>query len=449
MKQKPLALFGLLFSILTSAGGAAEADRQPPPIDIEGVVAPMPLAIVPFEIEGRVDPKLQAQLHEIFQYDLEFSNYFQLLPNRGQIEEVERLDRKTGRINYASWRELDADGLIKGKIGQRGGGKIEIELRVYYCKGSYRIIGKRFSAERKYFRQLVHRLSDEVVFRLTGNPGIARSRIAFIYETLEKGKLTKELYLIDYDGHPDSLRRITYDRGIVLMPAWSPDGKEIAFTSYVKKNPDLFAVQLETGRRRTLSSFPGLNNSPTWPPSGKDLVLVLSKVGNSELYRLDLRGGRPTRLTFDRNIDSSPCYSPDGEKIVYTSDRGLTVKLYVMDAGGKNSKRISPNGGWYDMAAWAPWGDRLAFMGSQDSSRRFDLFTARSDGSDLRRLTRNAGSNESPCWSPDGRHILFTSNRDGNWNLYSMNRDGRNVRRITFLPGNCYSPDWSPVSKGR
>ncbi len=409
----------------------------------------MPLAIVPFQVEGRGDPAWQSQLQEIFQYDLEFSGYFRLLPQRGQIEEVERLDQRTRQVNYAAWRDLGADAVVKGSIKREGAEKAEVELRVYYCKGSYRIIGKRFSAERRYFRHLAHRLSDEVVFRLTGNPGIAQSRIAFIYETLEKGNLVKELYLVDYDGHADSLKRVTYDRGIVVMPAWSPDGKEIAFTSYVQKNPDLFAIQLETGQRRVLSGFAGLNNSPSWHPSGKDLVLVLSKDGNSELYRLDLRGGRPTRLTFDRNIDSSPCYSPDGEQIAYTSDRGLTVNLYVMDSGGRDSKRISPSNGWFDMAAWAPWGDRLALMGSRDTSRRFDIFTVGSDGSALQQLTRNAGSNESPCWSPDGRHILFTSNRDGNWNLYTMDRDGQNLRRITFLPGNCYSPDWSPVAKER
>jgi len=435
--------------LLTALASPGFGDRQPPPIDIEKEVEPMPLAIVPFEVEGRIDPQWRTQLHEVLQYDLEFSGYFSLLPNRGQIEEIERLDQRTGQINYPAWLDIGADALVKGKISPGAGGAIEAELRVYYCKGSYRIIGKRFQTESRFFRHLVHRLSDEVVFRLTGNPGIARTRIAFSYETLDKGQLLKELYLIDYDGHPDSLRRITYDQNIVLMPAWSPDGREIAFTSYAQKNPDLFALQLDSGQRRTLSSFPGLNNSPSWHPTGKNLVLVLSKDGNSELYRLDLRGGRPTRLTFDRNIDSSPDYSPDGERIAYTSDRGLTVKVYVMDADGQNSRRISPAQGWYDMASWAPWGDELAFMGSRDTSRRFDIFLAGSDGSNLRQLTRNAGSNESPCWSPDGRHILFTSNREGNWNLYTMDRKGQRVRRITYLPGNCYSPDWSPIVESR
>jgi len=420
--------------------------RKPPVIDVtKGAFEAIPLAIVPFETEGAVPAELKTRLHQILRFDLEFSGFFYLLPNRGQIAEVDFLDRRSEQINHAFWREIGADAVVKGKLRRSRNGEVEVELLVYYCKGAYRIIGKKFETEEKHFRRLVHLLSDEIVFNLTGNPGIARTRIAFVYETREGTKTVKELHLIDYDGHPESLRRLTRDRDIVAFPSWSPDGNQLAFTSYFAKNPDLYAIDLSTGRRRLLSRYAGLNISPTWHPSGKNLVLVLTKDGNSDLYRLDLRGNPPVRLTYDRSIESSPGYSPDGSRLVYTSDRGRSVQLYLMGADGRGAQRFSPSGGWYDQADWSPHGNRIVFIGSRDASRRFDLYSARPDGTEFRQLTRGSGSNEAPCWSPDGRHVLFNSNRDGNWNLYVMDADGKNTRRLTFLPGNCYSPAWSPL----
>lgn len=438
-------LLGVLLIAILYSGMAYAQPSRPPVIDItKAAFEAIPVAIVPFEIKGRTDPKIQAQLHEILKYDLEFSGYFYLLPNQGQILEIERLDKQTDKINHSSWRDIGADAVIKGSVTEEAG-KVDIELYIYWCKGAYRIVGRRYNSETRHFRQLVHRLSDEIVYRLTGNQGIAQTRFAFIYETREQGQLYKELYLIDYDGAPESMVRLTFDRSIITTPAWSPDGKEIAFTSYYYKNPDLFVLNLAEGKRRVVSNFPGLNTCPSWHPEGRQILNVLSKDGNSEIYRIDLQGGRPFRLTNDPAIDSSPAYSPDGNRIAFTSDRGRVVQLYVMDADGRNARRISPGRGWFDTADWAPWGDTLAFIASMDANRRFDIYTSNSDGSNMQQLTQGPGNSESPSWAPDGRHIVFCSNRDGNWNLYTMSRDGKNVRRITFLPGNCYSPEWSPI----
>ncbi len=437
----------LIVLILMLTGGNPGRAQNPPVIDVTKKFEPIPLALVPFELEGRTDPALRQQLEEILEYDLDFSGYFHLLSNTGQIAQIHQQDEQSGRIGHDGWKSIGADAVVKGLIREKRGDKIEIELRLYYTKGAYRIIGKKFTTEEKHFRRLVHLLSDQIVYNLTGNPGIAQSRIAFIYETFDKGELVKELYMIDYDGHPDSLVRLTHDRKITAMPAWSPDGNSIAFTSYLNNNPDLYILDLERGSRSRVSSYPGLNNSADWRPNGEEIIMVMSKDGNSEIYRRHLSRGNLTRLTFSRSIESSPCYSPDGSRIVFTSDRGRRVQLYTMDANGKGIQRISPSDGWYDLADWSPYGDLLTFIGSRDSTRRFDIFISRPDGSGLQQLTQDKQANENPVWSPDGRHILFRSKREGNWNLYVMNRQGGDLRRITFLPGNCHDPVWSPAPK--
>jgi len=441
---RTVPLFVALLLIL-SAAASLELQAQPGRIiDVVKGYEPIPLAIVPFEAKQGKALEYQRQLHTVLEYDLDFTNYFYLMPNRGSIETIDAGDRQSGKIQYASWREIGADAVVKGTVDVLRNGEIEVTFSLYYTKGGTRVAEKKYQPVRpERLRNLVHHISDEIVFSLTGNAGIAQTRFVFIYELIEQGKSIRELYLIDYDGHSDSLKRVTRDRDMVATPAWSPDGKQIAFTSYFQKNPDLNLIDLQTGNRQVISGQPGLNSSPCWHPDGKTIALVMTKDGNSELYRLD-QGKGLTRLTSSREIESSPCFSTDGKQIAYTSDRGRILQLYVMGAGGGTGKRITPGNGWYDLPAWSPWGDLLAFVGSKDARRQFDIYVAKSDGSQMQQLTRNAKSNESPCWSPDGRHIVFTSNRDGNWNLYTVDRLGGHVRRITYLPGNCYTPDWSP-----
>lgn len=378
---------------------------------------------------------LTSTMSKVVRDDLEFSGFFKVIEKGQFVQEQEREDRAKGEVNFREWRALGALALVKGNISM-GDRRLVLESELYDVEKGKRIIGVEFSGELRSYRAVAHRLSEEIIYRLTGEKGVSRTKISFISRRGEN----KELFVMDYDGQ--NVFPLTLDKSIAVQPAWSPNGKQIAFTSYVDRNPDLYVIDADGSRRRPLSLAQGLNAGAAWSPDGKRVALVMSKDGNPEIYVLDVRSGEAKRLTHDRAIDSAPAWSPDGQRIAFTSGKSGSPQIYVMDANGGNVTQLTYVGDYNDQAAWSPRGDRLAFTGRKGG--RFDIYTVNPDGSDLKRLTANAGDNEAAAWSPDGRHIVFTSDRYGVPQIYVMGADGSGQRPVTRLAGGGYSPAWSP-----
>lgn len=331
---------------------------------------------------------------------------------------------------------LKVQALVVGKLASRGE-ELLLEGQIFEVVKGQMLSGKRYIGDLRSLRTMVHRLADEIVYRLTGEKGIATSRIAYV--TSADG--AKEIYVMDYDGHHPVL--ITGNRSINLSPRWSPNGKEIAYTSYRDNNPDLFVVHLESGRRRKLSSSPGLNIAPGWSPDGQWVAFSMSGGQGTNLFlsRSDGTGLRP--LTIGSNINVSPSFSPNGRQIAFNSDRGGSPQIYVMDVEGTNMRRLTFGVGDYSVSPrWSPRGDKIAFVGRMQ--RSFDIFLINPDGTGAVQLTSNSGNNEEPSWSPDGRHLVFTSARNGRRDLYIMSADGKNQRRLTNNGKDNYLADWSP-----
>lgn len=283
-------------------------------------------------------------------------------------------------------------------------------------------------------RLLVHGLADDLVRSLTGERGIAKSRIAF---TAVSGG-NKEIYAMDYDGANQN--QITNLRTFSLTPAWSADSRALLFTSYLRGNPDLYLFDLLGKKNISLLKGNSLYTAPAFSPDGKKVAFVSTKDGNAEVYVMDASGKGVQRLTQHPAIDSSPSWSPTGREIVFTSDRLGNPQVFMMDAEGSNVRRLAIDGDYHDSPVWSPRGDKIAFVSRLD--RGFDIFTFDLTSETTTRLTADAGSNEDPSWSPDGYRIVFSSTRNGRSDIYMMLWDGTEVRRLTFK-GSCTSPSWS------
>jgi TolB protein len=289
-------------------------------------------------------------------------------------------------------------------------------------------------------RETMHRFVDDVLEALTGERGIAETKMAYVRQ---EGRV-KEVWMMDYDGQ--NQRQITHDRSLALSPTWAPWGSEISFTTFKRGNPDLYLFDMTRGASYPFSTRPGLNTSPCYSPDGKWIACTLSRDGNAEIYLISRDAQTAKRLTRNAVIDTSPSFSPTGQEIVFTSNRTGSPQVFVMNTEGLNQRLLTTEGSYNDSPQWSPKGDKICYAARHDGI--FDVIVMDSNGSNPIQITSNAGHNENPHWSPDGRKIVFSSSRDGKRQIFMMNADGTDVVRLTGS-ADSFNPSWGPRPKSK
>ncbi len=373
-----------------------------------------------------------AEIHQILSADLSYSRIFSLLPKK-YYDYIRPLD--PDNIFFKDWESIQGNILFVGEVSHSEGEDIVFEGKLYDVKGARFISGKRYQVPKTLYRLAAHRMANEIVNTLSGEKPIFTTKIVFI----SNRDGNDELYMMDYDGQNQT--RLTFNTVRDYMPAWSPDGKTIAYTSYKNLTAGLYLLNLEAGKVTAVSTR-GTNFSPCFSPDGKKLAFCSTMDGNTEIYISDSDGKNVRRLTFNESIDASPSWSPTSREIAFISDRsgqGMP-QVYIMDAEGSNVRRISFGGSYHDAPAWSPTGDRIVYVSRVENI--FDLYILNLRNNQIIKLTESNARNESPSWSPDGRHIVFSSNLSGSLQLYTIDYDGANLRRLTSR-GDNKLPDWS------
>ena len=392
----------------------------------------MQLAIAqPVSLFGGQNADIAKGISEVFNFDLTLAGPFTVMP---APPSESRSGIRPGEFDFAPWQAAGANLLVKSGY-TLSADSLTIEFRLYDVSRGRELVAKRYSGKRADLRKMVHTFSDEIMLAVTGERGPFTGKIAFV----SKATGNKEISLMDYDGH--NVQRLTKNGSINLDPDFSPDGRELIYTSYKRRNPDLYRRELFSGTEARISARPGINITGAWSPDGGKIALAMSKDGNSEIYTISKDGKQLARLTNNSAIEVSPAWSPDGSRIAFVSDRLGKPQVFVMNTDGSNVRRLTTSGAYNVSPRWSPKGDRIAYC--RQTSAGFQIFVINADGSNDSQLTTD-GSNEHPRWSPDGRFITFSSTRSGKEAIYVMRSDGSGQTRVSRGKGADSHPVWSP-----
>lgn len=270
-------------------------------------------------------------------------------------------------------------------------------------------------------------------------PGYGRGHIVF--SSLRDGN--PELYLIDATG--SDLRRLTQSPGDDWSPAWSRDGRQIAFTSSrdatVAGVHNIYIMDADGSNVRRLTYNLAWDEYADWSPDGSRLAFVTTADDNAEILVAPAYGGDAQRLTYTYWNERNPAWSPDGSLLAFSSDQTGLWQIYLMNAAGSSPRQLSAMTADSFKPVWSPDGGRIAFHSDQNGNR--DIYTINTDGSNLRRLTAEPSKDEHPAWSPDGSAIVFSSNRGGYTDdLYVVWADGSQPTLLFASTADDGAPAW-------
>jgi TolB protein len=373
---------------------------------------------------GRLADSMRAVLRE----DLLFTRLFSV---------VEGGPAPSAKMDSLAWSGLGAQVVITG-AARLEADTLTLTGTILDVATGKTLFTKEVTGGKTKSRRLAHEMANALSYQLSGQPGIALTRIVFV--SRQNGH--KELFIMDYDGV--NVHQITNHHSIALLPKWSPDGLWIAFNSYRSQNPDAYLISPDGRTLKELSMRQGLNTGPTWAPDGKSIAITLTRQEDPELYLIEPTGRVIRRLTYSPGVDTSPTFSPNGQQIAFISDRSGSPELYLTDNAGTDTKRLT-FGQWADAPEWSPRTDQIVYE-RQRTQGRFDIWMIDSSGRNNRQLSEAGSRNEGPVWSPDGRFIAFSSDREGGKaKICIMGADGSAPHCITDLPGECSSPSWEPL----
>lgn len=251
------------------------------------------------------------------------------------------------------------------------------------------------------------------------------------------------IFTMRTDG--SAVAQLTHDAApdFSTLPAWSPDGSKIAYTSNRDRSStglDIWVMNADGSSPTRLTNAAGQNARPAWSHDGTKIAFSSTRdtgaLDKAEIWVMNADGSGQHALTAEGAFANTPSWSPDDSKLVFQSNRDGTDQLYIMNADGSGITRLT-NGAWADQdPAWSPDGTLIAFHSNRDGSAPldetdFEIYVMNADGSSPTRLTNNSAFDGRPAWSSTGAQLIFDTRRDGNQEVYVMNSDGTGQVNVT------------------
>ena len=255
-----------------------------------------------------------------------------------------------------------------------------------------------------------------------------------VFTSNRAGELQFRIYTMNADG--TGAKRLTTGDNMEVDPAWSPDGKRVAFAATsgpLMPKSAIYVINADGTDLKRLTPDNAMAIAPAWSPDGKRVAYSLFDPhgGPMNVWIVGADGKGARRV----GEGGFPQWSPDGKQILNTRVSAVGFRMYVMDADGKNAKPLLGNREAM-LGAWSPDGKQIALTAKREDDQT-EIFVADADGSNLRAVTKTADHEIAPVWSPDGKRIYFSrmpkdlDGLKGEINLFAIDLDGKNERQLT------------------
>jgi TolB protein len=386
--------------------------------------------IVIMPVSGMAGDSIRA----ILERDFDYSDRFTVIALSSADAMAMRSDAATGGLNYPVFGKMGAAAIVQATPTSEG---VHVALHDVARAQSARSADFRLppGVATRDWRHALHGVADEVESWITGQRGIAQTRIAYISRNA--------LHVVDSDGAFGQPIPVVSD---AKSAAWHPSGNIIAYSTF-GSGSKIVLHDLRTGKTRDLGAQRNATYvTPVFTPDGKSLAYALASENGTDIYLASLDGESfPRRVTLGRgSINVQPSFSPDGNRLAFMTDRTGPPQVYIMDADGTNADLFTNfdfgDQNYRSSPDWSPDGRQVTFQTRIDW--RFQIFTMNLRDRQPKQLT-SEGENEDPAWAPDGRHIVFSSTRSGTRQLWILDAESGRLRQLTQT-GSPQEAAWSP-----